>query len=722
MRREFKTSHCRDAVLVYPRVSVNDLDNFDLQMVANVNGATGEARLCEGVWTCHGLTSIGSTVMAVYPIQPPLECDIIMKGGITSGVIYPLAVCELARTYRLRSVGGASAGAIAAAAAAAAEVGRATGGFERLERLPRDLAADSPAGGSLLFRLFQPQRATAALYSVLTAGLGRSVLGRILCMLGAALIGFPSWAALGALPGVTVLTVGLRGMGGARWAAVIVGLLLFAIGVLSGVAVGLFRALGRQVPANKYGLCSGMPGALSRNAQALTPWLYDMLQALSGRDANACPLTFKDLKVAGVELRMMTTNLTRQLPMAMPWTEPRYFFDPVEFRELFPDKVVKWMEKHPPEPVDGWAGELLLKQAGQLCPLPAPDDLPVIVATRMSLSFPLLISAVPLYSVDYYTSPANSAAKTAAEEWHANHPGGAVEEALNAIPPQTFDINWFSDGGICTNLPLQFFDRPLPTRPTFAIDLAEFTPSHPESPIESDNSYLPEVDWKGLLRPWTRWKSGGFGALAGFGWSIVNTARCWVDESQLGMPGYRDRVVTIFLNKKEGGMNLTMPGSLVTALAERGRGGAVKLVKRFAGDMPGVVPARGWDNQRWIRFRTATAGLERWLNRFRDGYFHQHSGQTPYADLAGPGATTPLPSYYKFTGDQREAMNRRTGELLDLAAKWDAPPVDCFAHGTPSPRPRLRLVPHDQAQDVPSHSGLHPAGGRHQQMTRTGSP
>jgi hypothetical protein len=49
-----------------------------------------------------------------------------MKGGITSGVIYPLAVCELAQTYRLRSVGGASAGAIAAAAEAAAEVGRAT--------------------------------------------------------------------------------------------------------------------------------------------------------------------------------------------------------------------------------------------------------------------------------------------------------------------------------------------------------------------------------------------------------------------------------------------------------------------------------------------------------------------------------------------------------------------------------------------------------------------
>ena len=25
-------------------------------------------------------------------------CDVVMKGGITSGVVYPPAVCELART------------------------------------------------------------------------------------------------------------------------------------------------------------------------------------------------------------------------------------------------------------------------------------------------------------------------------------------------------------------------------------------------------------------------------------------------------------------------------------------------------------------------------------------------------------------------------------------------------------------------------------------------
>lgn len=53
------------------------------------------------------------------------SADITMKGGTTSGVVYPLAVCEIARRFRLRNVGGASAGAIAASFAAAAEIGRA---------------------------------------------------------------------------------------------------------------------------------------------------------------------------------------------------------------------------------------------------------------------------------------------------------------------------------------------------------------------------------------------------------------------------------------------------------------------------------------------------------------------------------------------------------------------------------------------------------------------
>lgn len=74
-----------------------------------------------------------------YPDDPRDTCDMIMKGGITSGVVYPRAACWLATRFRFRQIGGASAGAIAAAAVAAAESGRRVGGFPKLYALPTEL-------------------------------------------------------------------------------------------------------------------------------------------------------------------------------------------------------------------------------------------------------------------------------------------------------------------------------------------------------------------------------------------------------------------------------------------------------------------------------------------------------------------------------------------------------------------------------------------------------
>ncbi len=87
------------------------------------------------------------------------NCDIIMKGGITSGVVYPHAVLELSRKHRFRNIGGTSAGAIAAALTAAAEYNRAHGGFEELE------AATGRIGRSL-FGLFQPAAPFSGLFAV----------------------------------------------------------------------------------------------------------------------------------------------------------------------------------------------------------------------------------------------------------------------------------------------------------------------------------------------------------------------------------------------------------------------------------------------------------------------------------------------------------------------------------------------------------------------------
>src|SRR4029453_18085958 len=92
-----------------------------------------------------GRPSITSDTVAAY-VKSSL--DLTMEGGTTSGVVYPLAVCELATNFRFRNVGGASAGAIAAALTAAAELGRssqvlAAGGMSRHESKRNDPVAQT---------------------------------------------------------------------------------------------------------------------------------------------------------------------------------------------------------------------------------------------------------------------------------------------------------------------------------------------------------------------------------------------------------------------------------------------------------------------------------------------------------------------------------------------------------------------------------------------------
>jgi Patatin-like phospholipase len=82
--------------------------------------------------------------------EPKEECDLIMKGGITSGVVYPQAVLALKDRYRFRNIGGGSVGAVAAALTAA-ELGRNTDGFVRFEEAQQKLKEED-----LLLKVFRP--------------------------------------------------------------------------------------------------------------------------------------------------------------------------------------------------------------------------------------------------------------------------------------------------------------------------------------------------------------------------------------------------------------------------------------------------------------------------------------------------------------------------------------------------------------------------------------
>nr|NLI50664.1 hypothetical protein [Propionibacterium sp.] len=620
------------------------------------------------------------------PAQAPApECSLIMKGGITSGVIYPRLASRLARDYRLHSIGGSSAGAIAAAAAAAAELRRlrdaSWAGFARLDTLP-GLLNEQVAGRSRLLSLFQPAPRTKPLFGVLLAVLdaqqaakkkaragapvGATLAGAapgstkapgsalLLAAVRGLVAGYPAAALLGALPGVALIGWGVVAGGAALAIGLIGGLTLLVVGLAVALVLAVKRTLTVDVAANHFGLCSGAGG--TPDAPALTDWLHDYLQETA---AQADPVTYGDLAGHDIELRMMTTNLTQGRPMAMPWAEGGFFFDPAVWRTLFPEAVVSWMVDHPPS-LPARAAEsakqaALIAQARArgLAPLPDPDHLPIVVGVRMSLSFPLLFSAIPLVAV----------------RWRSD---GAAE----------FVTNWFTDGGLCANLPVHFFDRPLATRPTFAIDL-QSTGSRVATP--EAGSYLPQENNAGLSRTWTSWTTTDPGGLGAFVGAMVETWQGWVDNEALRMPGYRDRVVTIYSTADEGGMNLNMESGTVTALADRGEAAAAKLVAKFAGPF-GAAPNTGFDNHRWVRLRAALAGVSDWLEDFAEDLDRPAAGAAlTHRQLLAAGEDG-LPSYGEGSLAQVRALAE---ELTRLAAS----PTEGVTRGAPNPRGHLRLVP-----------------------------
>jgi Patatin-like phospholipase len=168
------------------------------------------------------MTAIGA-VRTGQVLPTPTECDIVMKGGITSGVVYPAAVVALSKNYRFRNIGGTSAGAIAAAVTAAAEHGRQTHGgtaFTGLAGIPKWIAT---AGN--LFRLFRPNSSTRPIFTLLTRILDSPPGENKLYAATAAILSWnPALSILAAVPGTLLVVVGIA-LG--FWSALLIGAVLF---------------------------------------------------------------------------------------------------------------------------------------------------------------------------------------------------------------------------------------------------------------------------------------------------------------------------------------------------------------------------------------------------------------------------------------------------------------------------------------------------------------
>lgn len=606
------------------------------------------------------------------------ECDVILKGGISSGVVYPLALARLAAHYGLRSLGGASAGAIAAAAAAAAEYGRAQGGFERLAQLPEQLAATDAAGATRLFRLFQAQPSTRRLYRLLVAGLMPErpqwglALWRWLC---AAITTFPLAALTAAVLSALLLwALDVHAGAGAFWIACAAALFAAVLVFIVALALSILLYALRRVSANGYGLCTGLG-----DADALTPWLHQTLQSLAGIDPSR-PLRFGDLwrgPVADpeyrvdaaardahrrfVDLRLMTTALSHGRPYSFPTADESFCFDADEMRRLFPAEVVDALIADSPGRYD--AGPL----AGRYR-LPAMADLPVLVPLRMSLAFPLLLSAVPLWRLRVEPQPRRRG------RWRR------VAEKV-----------WFSDGGICSNFPIHYFDVLVPSRPSFAIDLVDgrYLPAQAEDP--RDYVWMPEHNGSGGGTRVVDVDAGARPSLYGFLRAIVTTMQGWGDGMQLPIPGYRDRIVAVRLRADEGGMNLRMAPELIRRLARRGERAAQLLLEHYAGAQPPRGAVTGWRNHRWVRYRVAMRLLGDALEQLR-----QVEAATAQSDAALQPMHADPPSYDFRSERQRAAALAAYRELLALAQRYADEAAELgypiFEHDADDgPRPRALL-------------------------------
>jgi predicted acylesterase/phospholipase RssA len=627
--------------------------------------------------------------------QPTEECDLVLKGGITSGIAYPPALLRLATRYRFRSIGGTSAGAIAAAGAAAAEYGREYGGFERLGALSAALGA-----GTALRDLFQPTPATRPLFDVALAlapaADGRSRPPLALRLPGALLRHDPRAFLPGALGGgalgvaLALLLAALLG-GTARGAGLLVPLALALLGAtLGGVGLALahlWRIATRTLPRETaYGLCPGhdpVPGP--GRPPALTDWLHAGLNDLAGLPPDGAPLTFADLATRGIALRMVASNLSHGRPYDLPLRQNTFLFNADEWRRFFPEAVVAHLVRHAYQ-----SRRVSLAGLPGYHFLPAGDLLPVVVATRLSLSFPLLLSALPLYTI-------------------ATGTFRRADGRVVALAPGDLHRNWFSDGGIASNFPIHFFDAWLPTRPTFGIKLTAFpadaatrvddlgarpdaTLGDEELPAEAVDAAPPPGSGAVVLPranvalppEWAPIED-----LVGFAGALLATAQNYRDNTQAALPSYRDRVVQVRLAAHEGGLNLAMPPATLAAVAAKGRQAGETLLREF-----------DFDHHRWVRCQVLLNQLETNLHAMRATFDRED-----YAALfaAPPAAARAFP--YPRTGPWRTEALRHLAVLraLDEAllaadeawrqahAEWAG--EDFFAHDPPRPVPVLRVVP-----------------------------
>jgi predicted acylesterase/phospholipase RssA len=615
---------------------------------------------------------------------PARRCDIVMKGGVTSGIVYPSAVRVLAESFCFVNIGGTSAGAIAATLTAAAEYRRQTGGglagFDRLADIPGELAKNGA-----LFGLFRPNRSTKGLLdAVIALSASRSAAGAIARLLFGSFRG-PAWffAWGGLLVGV-VLAIILFALV-PQWATLLGAVALAVLGGLIGTVLALWRtAVWAQhiFVANGYGLSTGLDERKPTDTTVLSAWLGKMLDEIAGLPKGE-HLTFghlwygrKPAPADGhhrpnqpvINLEVVSTCLSHGRPYTFPTSSDVFYFKPEVLRRYLEPSVVEAMEGAARPPSDAKA-----PSAQELLPyvrMPYDRDLPVVLAARMSLAFPGLLSAVELGAVAY----------------------GEVRDPQ--APPPKPEPCWFADGGLSSNFPIHLFDSPLPRWPTVGINLGTFSDDEERTYDARDHQskyvWMPAENSAGMQEQWSRFSD----VKAYFGGAMLGAIKDWNDNVQMKVPGFRDRIATVKLRASEGGLNLKMDREKIDALVARGRAAGELLTKRFARVSDGSFSEpMDWDNHRWVRFRVFAGTAETYLQQIERGYAGAQPGDCSYEELLRLSENRTRGAPYPW----RDLTTGRNSRDLTRAAagyaSWLRQNKIAFGHGAPHPQPDLSKRP-----------------------------